>query len=239
MRDYLNEGGKAIVAGRNIHQWPTGGTGLTDHRPVRLGAGQAAGLLLSGRTTPATTTSRAPRSSATGTSPTTRGRTTSASSAAARARATARARTTGWRSPRSRGASSAAWRRSRRTRGSGNDPNEDANGINAPRAKSPTRLRNWSGISPQEPLRQEKIELDVSTAADAGRAGSPSRRRTRWCSGSASSRSRPRRATSWSRARCRTCCRPRRTPRRRPRSRSSGRRPTRSRRRRATRWRST
>ena len=47
--------------------------------------------------------------------------------------------------------------------GSGNDPNEDANGINAPRAKSPTRLRNWSGISPNEPLRQEKIELDVST----------------------------------------------------------------------------
>ncbi len=33
MRDYLNEGGKAIVAGRNIHQWPTGGTGLTTTGP--------------------------------------------------------------------------------------------------------------------------------------------------------------------------------------------------------------
>ena len=33
MRDYLNEGGKAIVAGRNIHQWPTGGTGLSTTGP--------------------------------------------------------------------------------------------------------------------------------------------------------------------------------------------------------------
>ena len=47
--------------------------------------------------------------------------------------------------------------------GSGNDPNQDADGITAPRAKSPMRLRNWSGISPNEPLRQEKIELDVTT----------------------------------------------------------------------------
>lgn len=45
--------------------------------------------------------------------------------------------------------------------GSGNDPNQDANGVSSPRAKSPTRLRNWSGISPQEPLRQERVELDV------------------------------------------------------------------------------
>jgi hypothetical protein len=46
--------------------------------------------------------------------------------------------------------------------GSGNDPNQDVNGISLPRAKSPTRLRNWSSLAAQKPLRQERIELDVA-----------------------------------------------------------------------------
>jgi hypothetical protein len=45
--------------------------------------------------------------------------------------------------------------------GSGNDPNQDVNGISLPRAKSPTRFRNWSSLAVQKPLRQERIELDV------------------------------------------------------------------------------
>ena len=46
---------------------------------------------------------------------------------------------------------------------SGNDPNQDVNGVAQPRAKSPTRLRNWSSVAAQKPLRQERIELDVSS----------------------------------------------------------------------------
>jgi Zinc carboxypeptidase/Collagen triple helix repeat (20 copies)/Bacterial Ig domain len=46
--------------------------------------------------------------------------------------------------------------------GSGNDPNQDVNGVSLPRAKSPTRFRNWSSLAVQKPLRQERIELDVA-----------------------------------------------------------------------------
>ena len=56
MREYLNEGGKAIVAGRNIHQWPTGSTSLTATGPYQWAPDKVLGLLLPGRTTPATTT---------------------------------------------------------------------------------------------------------------------------------------------------------------------------------------
>jgi Zinc carboxypeptidase/Bacterial Ig domain len=45
--------------------------------------------------------------------------------------------------------------------GSGNDPNQDANGVAMPRAKSPLRMRDWSGVAVQKPLRQETIALDV------------------------------------------------------------------------------
>ena len=48
--------------------------------------------------------------------------------------------------------------------GSGNDPNQDVNGTNQPRAKLPTRLCNWSGITANEPLRQERVELDLAGA---------------------------------------------------------------------------
>ena len=52
---------------------------------------------------------------------------------------------------------------------SGNDPNQDADGIAQPRAKSPTRLRNWTSLAVQKPLRQERVELDVATPpAQAG-----------------------------------------------------------------------
>ena len=63
--------------------------------------------------------------------------------------------------------------------GSGNDPNQDVNGTAQPRAKSPTRLRTYSSVAAQKPLRQERIELDVADAADARRAASRSRRATR------------------------------------------------------------
>jgi hypothetical protein len=46
----------------------------------------------------------------------------------------------------------------------GDDPNQDAAGAPAPRAKSVTRLRTISSIdTPQQPLRQERAELDVQT----------------------------------------------------------------------------
>src|SRR3712207_481572 len=35
MRDYANEGGKLIVAGRNIHQWPIGSTSLSATGPYQ------------------------------------------------------------------------------------------------------------------------------------------------------------------------------------------------------------
>ena len=46
----------------------------------------------------------------------------------------------------------------------GNDPNTDAAGTTpAPRAKSVTRLRTLSSVTSQQPLRQERAELDVQT----------------------------------------------------------------------------
>jgi zinc carboxypeptidase/Big-like domain-containing protein len=53
--------------------------------------------------------------------------------------------------------------------GSGNDPNQDVNGVAQPRAKSPTRLRTWSSVAVQKPFRQERVELDVANPpAQAG-----------------------------------------------------------------------
>ena len=55
--------------------------------------------------------------------------------------------------------------------GSGNDPNQDVSGITQPRAKLPTRLYNWSGITPNEPLRQERVELDLVGASTTQTGG--------------------------------------------------------------------
>ena len=45
----------------------------------------------------------------------------------------------------------------------GNDPNQNADGTPLPLAKSPLRLRNWSSISANEPLRQETVQADYAT----------------------------------------------------------------------------
>jgi hypothetical protein len=55
--------------------------------------------------------------------------------------------------------------------GADNDPNQDVGGASLPRAKSPTRLRNWSGVAVQKPFRQERIELDVTGAPAAQQGG--------------------------------------------------------------------
>ena len=111
MRDYLNEGGKAIVAGRNIHQWPTQTRSLTDTPQYDWAPDSCPGSSTR-RATQATTTCPGRRSSATATSRTTRGRTTSAPSGARAATARRRSR----RAPPStidRRASSRAWTRPR------------------------------------------------------------------------------------------------------------------------------
>jgi hypothetical protein len=162
MRDYLNEGGKAIVAGRNIHQWPTGGTGLSTTGPYDWAPDKLPGFFYPENNggdddLPGTAFQRYRDIS----NDTWQnylgvvGRGTGSGYGASTYNGLAISPTTG-----SIFSGMAAFTPDA---GSGNDPNEDANGVNAPRAKSPTRLRNWSGISPQEPLRQEKIELDVST----------------------------------------------------------------------------
>jgi hypothetical protein len=51
---------------------------------------------------------------------------------------------------------------------SGNDPNQDANGISMPRAKLPLRMRNWSSVAAQKPLRQETVALDFATPPAEG-----------------------------------------------------------------------
>jgi hypothetical protein len=56
----------------------------------------------------------------------------------------------------------------------GNDPNEASEATPLPLAKSPLRLRNWSSISANEPLRQETVQADYATtpaqANDAARS---------------------------------------------------------------------
>ena len=162
MRDYLNEDGKAIVAGRNIHQWPTGGTGLSTTGPYDWAPDKLPGFFYPENNggdddLPGTAFQRYRDIS----NDTWQnylgvvGRGTGSGYGASTYNGLAISPTTG-----SIFSGMAAFTPDA---SSGNDPNEDANGISAPRAKSPTRLRNWSGISPQEPLRQERIELDVST----------------------------------------------------------------------------
>ena len=45
----------------------------------------------------------------------------------------------------------------------GNDPTENADGSPNPLPKSPLRLRNWSSVSYNEPLRREAIQADYAT----------------------------------------------------------------------------
>ena len=45
----------------------------------------------------------------------------------------------------------------------GNDPTQNADGTPLPLAKSPLRLRNWSSISVNEPLRLETVQADYTT----------------------------------------------------------------------------
>ena len=43
----------------------------------------------------------------------------------------------------------------------GNNPAQSADGT--PLSKSPLRLRNWTSVSPNEPLRQETVQADYAT----------------------------------------------------------------------------
>jgi hypothetical protein len=45
----------------------------------------------------------------------------------------------------------------------GNNPAQNADGTPLPLAKSPLRLRNWTSVSPNEPLRQETVQADYAT----------------------------------------------------------------------------
>jgi hypothetical protein len=45
----------------------------------------------------------------------------------------------------------------------GNDPNQNADGTPNPMAKTPVRLRSWSSVSTNEPLRQETVQADYTT----------------------------------------------------------------------------
>ena len=90
LRDYANEGGKLVVAGRNVHQpfteherEPLG------HRPVHVDAGQAVRLLLPGQQRRRRRPARHGLPALARRRPTTPGRTTSASSAASPASASA------------------------------------------------------------------------------------------------------------------------------------------------------
>ena len=158
LRDYLNEGGKAIVAGRNIHQWPTGSASLSATGPYQWAPDKVFGFFYPDGNAgdddlPGTAFQRyrgisndtwqnylgvVGRQGGYGTT------TPDTSSAVA---------ATGGLFD---GMAPIAIDQS-----SGNDPNQGANGVSAPRAKLASRLRNWSGLSAQEPLRQERVELDV------------------------------------------------------------------------------
>ena len=162
LRDYLNEGGKAIVDGRNIHQWPIGNTSLSATGPYQWAPDKLPGFFY-------------PENNG--------GDDDLPGTAFQRYRGISNDTWQNYLGAVGRGTGSGYGQSTYNGQpiepvagsifagvgpitvdsGSGNDPNQDANGVPAPRAKSPTRLRNWSGISVQEPLRQEKIELDVTT----------------------------------------------------------------------------
>ncbi len=164
MRDYLNEGGKAIVTGRNIHQWPTQTRSLSDTPQYDWAPDQVPGFFYPPNNSgdddlPGTAFQRyrdisndtwqnylgaVGRQGGYGT-------TTFASGPAVEIEP---------------GSMFAGMSQPLTIDiGSGNDPNQDVNGVAQPRAKLPTRLYNWSGITPNEPLRQERVELDFVGAS--------------------------------------------------------------------------
>ncbi|HWM10406.1 MAG TPA: hypothetical protein VNO82_13730, partial [Solirubrobacteraceae bacterium] len=173
MRDYLNEGGKAIVAGRNVHQWPTQTRSLTDTPQYDWAPDQLPGFFYppgnaGDDNLPGTAFQRyrdisndtwqnylgaVGRQGGYGT-------TTFASGPAVEIEPGSMF--TGM---------DPATLPLTIDIGSGNDPNQDVNGITQPRAKLPTRLYNWSGITPNEPLRQERVELDFTGASTTQTGG--------------------------------------------------------------------
>ena len=170
LRDYLNEGGKLVVGGRNAHAWPISTGGLTATGPYQWAPDKVFGFFYPDGNAgdddlPGTAFQRYRGIS----------NDTWQNYLGAVARATTgtgnTAVSTGYGNPVLDAEPMAA-----RAGGifdgiapftldtaAGDDPNEDATGAPAPRAKSPTRLRNWSSISVQEPLRQERVELDVTS----------------------------------------------------------------------------
>ena len=169
MRDYLNEGGKAIVAGRNIHQWPTQQRSLSDTPQYDWAPDQLPGFFYppgnaGDDNLPGTAFQRyrdisndtwqnylgaVGRQGGYGTS-------TFASGPAVEVEP---------------GSVFEGMDPITIDIGSGNDPNQDVNGVAQPRAKLPTRLYNWSGITPNEPLRQERVELDFAGASTTQTGG--------------------------------------------------------------------
>jgi Big-like domain-containing protein/collagen triple helix repeat protein len=170
LREYLNEGGKAIVDGRNIHQWVTDSRSLSDTGPYQWAPDQLPGFFYP---------------------PNNAGDDDLPGTAFQRYRDVSNDT---WQNyfgavGRQGGYGTTTFNTSAvdiKTgslfegmtpividTGSGNDPNELPNGTIAPRAKSPTRLYNWSGIanSGQEPLRQEKVELDYAGASTTQTGG--------------------------------------------------------------------
>ena len=176
LRDYANEGGKLIVAGRNVHQAPTStSTGLTATGPYTWTPDKLFGFnypdnnggdddlpgtaFLRSRTTSNDTWQNylgvVGRSGGIGTAvnattPTLAGAPVAPSAGGLFAGMPAIA------------VDSTA----------GNDPNQNADGTPLPLAKIPLRLRNWAaGGNTNEPLRQERIEADYTTDPGAERHG--------------------------------------------------------------------
>ena len=170
LRDYANEGGKLIVAGRNVHQAPTGTTTRRATRACRppartRGRRTSCSASTTRTTTAATTTCRAPRSCARAARRTTRGRTTSASSGRQGGVGVARHR----RTPAPR------WRRGRRPvrRHAGDHDRRRAPATTRTRTPTARRCRRprprsacATGRAPRrrnEPLRAERVEADYAT----------------------------------------------------------------------------
>ena len=169
MRDYLNEGGKAVVAGRNIHQWPTQTRSLTDTPQYDWAPDQLPGFFYppgnaGDDNMPGTAFQRYRDIS----NDTWQNYLGAVGRQGGYGTSTFPAGTAVEIEPGSmfEGIGTIAV-----DSGSGNDPNQDVNGVTQPRAKLPTRLYNWSGITPNEPLRQERVELDLAGASTTQTGG--------------------------------------------------------------------
>ena len=169
MRDYLNEGGKAIVAGRNIHQWPTQQRSLSDTPQYDWAPDQLPGFFYPPNgggddNLPGTAFQRYRDIS----NDTWQNYLGAVGRQGGYGTTTFPAGTAVEIEPGSmfEGIGTIAI-----DTGSGNDPNQDVNGVPQPRAKLPTRLYNWSGITPNEPLRQETVELDFAGASTTQTGG--------------------------------------------------------------------